>query len=53
MVTTAQAESLSVADPTDQILHIGFKVVPILIGVDRFFNLVVGWGRHATHIESR
>jgi uncharacterized membrane protein YphA (DoxX/SURF4 family) len=35
-----------VADPTDQaflILRTGFIVAPILFGLDKFFNFMVGW----------
>ena len=29
-----------------QILHIGFTVAPILFGLDKFLNLLVGWNRY-------
>ena len=49
MATTAQAETRSLADPTYQayqILRIGFTVVPILFGLDKFFNVLVHWDRY-------
>lgn len=46
MALTSDVSTKSTADPARQayrILHFGFTVLPILMGLDKFFNLLVNW----------
>ena len=35
-----------------QILHLGFAALPILAGLDKFFNLLVDWERYLSGLAS-
>lgn len=49
MALTSEAGTRSTADPAHQayqVLHFGFTVLPILMGLDKFFNLLVNWEKY-------
>lgn len=39
----------SASDKAYQILHIGFAVLPILAGLDKFFNFLTQWSQYLSH----
>ena len=44
--TTVQAEASSPARQAYQILHLGFAVLPIVAGLDKFFHMLVNWDQY-------
>lgn len=36
-----------------QILHLGFTVLPILAGLDKFFGILADWGRYLAPLSSQ
>ena len=50
------ATSTAVSSPAYQayrILHFGFKVAPILAGLDKFFHLLVNWDQYLPGVVTR
>lgn len=54
--TTTSKESSMAAQPTYQaylILHIGFAVLPIVAGVDKFLHLLVNWDQYLAPLATQ
>ena len=44
--TGIYTEAASPARQAYRILHLGFTVLPIVAGLDKFFNLLVDWNQY-------
>ena len=56
MATAATLQTRAVSSPTYQayqILHIGFAVLPIVAGLDKFFHILVNWDMYLAPIIIR